>query len=54
MVKGNQHTVIASGLSVPTGIAVGPEGNLFVSVNGYGGPPGAGMVVKIAVPHNDD
>jgi hypothetical protein len=54
MVKGNQHTVIASGLSVPTGIAVGPDGNLFVSVNGYGGPPGAGMVVKIAVPHNDD
>jgi hypothetical protein len=54
MIKGNHRTTVASGLNVPTGIAVGPDGNLFVSVNGYGAPPGAGMVVKIAVPQNDD
>jgi hypothetical protein len=54
MIKGNHRATVASGLNVPTGIAVGPDGNLFVSVNGYGAPPGAGMVVKIAVPQNDD
>jgi hypothetical protein len=54
MIKGNQRTTIASGLTFPTGIAVGPGGNLFVSVNGFGFPPGAGAVVKISVPHNDD
>jgi hypothetical protein len=27
----------------------GPDGNLYASVNGLGGPPGAGQVVRIAV-----
>jgi hypothetical protein len=27
----------------------GPDGNLYVSVNGFGGPPGAGQIVKIAI-----
>ena len=51
-IKGNQRTTVASGLTVPTGIAVGPDENLYVSVNGYGAPAGAGMVVKIVVPHD--
>jgi hypothetical protein len=34
-----------------TGIAVGPDGNLYVSVNGFGGPADAraGQVVRIAL-----
>jgi hypothetical protein len=30
-------------------MAFGPDGNLYVSVNGFGAPPGAGQVVRITV-----
>jgi sugar lactone lactonase YvrE len=39
---------IASGLSVPTGMTIGPDGNLYVSNLGYGAPPGAGTHVRDA------
>jgi 3-deoxy-D-arabino-heptulosonate 7-phosphate (DAHP) synthase len=48
-IQGSHRTLIASGLNFPTGITVGPDGNLYVSVNGLGGPPGAGQIVRIAV-----
>ena len=48
-IKGSHRTLIASGLNFPTAMTVGPDGNLYVSVNGLGGPPGAGQVVRIAV-----
>lgn len=40
---------IASGLMLPTGMTMGPDGALYVSVFGFGGPPGAGAIVRIAL-----
>jgi glucose/arabinose dehydrogenase len=45
-----RKTVIADGLSLPTAMTFGPDGNLYVSVLGFGAPPGAGQVVKVIVP----
>jgi len=45
---------IASGLFLPTGITVGPDGNLYVSNVGFGPPPmGLGQVVKITLSERD-
>jgi hypothetical protein len=42
---------IASGLSLPTAMTFGPDGNLYVSNVGFGPPPvGLGQVVKVVVP----
>jgi hypothetical protein len=38
---------VATGLMFPTGMTAGPDGNLYVSNFGFGGPPGAGQVVKV-------
>ncbi|MEY2412508.1 MAG: hypothetical protein QOD84_1114 [Acidobacteriaceae bacterium] len=47
----NKVTEIATGLVLPTAMTFGPDGNLYVSVVGFGPPPiGLGAVVKIAVP----
>ena len=40
-------STIASGLFLPTAMTFGPDGNLYVSSFGFGGPPGAGMIVRI-------
>ena len=46
-------TEIASGLFLPTGMTLGPDGALYVSNVGFGPPPvGMGQVVKITVPHS--
>jgi sugar lactone lactonase YvrE len=39
--------VVATGLVLPTGMAMGADGLLYVSNYGYGFPPGAGQVVTI-------
>jgi hypothetical protein len=45
---GSKQT-IASGLNLPTAITMGPDGNLYVSDHGFGFPPGAGQIVKVAL-----
>lgn len=47
----HSHTVIASGLFLPTAMTFGPDGNLYVSNVGFGPPPvGLGQILKISVP----
>ncbi len=41
-------TTVASGLTFPTGMTFSPDGKLYVSNSGFGGPtPGAGQIVRI-------
>ena len=43
-------TVIATGLALPTGMTLGPDGNLYVSNFGFGFPAGMGQIVRITLP----
>jgi hypothetical protein len=43
------RTVVVNGLSVPTAMTFGPDGNLYVSNLGFGAPAGAGQVVKVTL-----
>ena len=46
--NGKSRDVIADGLFFPTGMTLGPDGNLYVSNVGFGPPPvGLGQVLKI-------
>jgi len=40
-------TTIATGLTFPTAMTFGPDGNLYVSNNGFGVPDGLGEIVRI-------
>ena len=47
----NKYKEIATGLSLPTAMTFGPDGNLYVSNVGFGPPPiGLGQVLKVTVP----
>jgi len=47
----HSYTVIATGLSLPTAMTFGPDGNLYVSNWGFGPPPvGMGQILKVTVP----
>ena len=47
----NRYKEIATGLSLPTAMTFGPDGNLYVSNWGFGPPPvGMGEVLKVIVP----
>ena len=46
--NGSGWDTIASGLDFPTAMTFGPDGSLYVSNCGFGCPPGAGQIVRIA------
>lgn len=46
--SGSRMTIV-SGLSVPTAMAFGPDHALYISILGYGAPPGAGEIVKVTI-----
>jgi hypothetical protein len=50
--RGTTITTVATGLTVPTGMTVGPDGNLYVSNFGAIPAPttGLGQIVKITIP----
>ncbi len=46
-----KQTVIATGLSFPTAMTIGPDRALYVSNLGFGGPtPGLGQILRITIP----
>ena len=51
-ISGHERTMVASNLNTPTAMTFGPDGNLYVSNNGFGAPAGAGQIVKVAL-HTD-
>jgi hypothetical protein len=52
--EGGELETIAEGLNFPTAMTFGPDGALYVSNNGYGAPPGAGQIVRIVVPDDNE
>jgi hypothetical protein len=42
---------VYAGLTFPTGMAIGPDGSLYVSDHGFAFGPGAGRVLKITLAH---
>jgi hypothetical protein len=53
-IKGGERTVIADHLNFPTAMTFGPQGDLYVSVNGISPTPGTGQVLKIALDHEHE
>jgi len=52
--SGKSETVV-TGLTFPSAMAIGPDGNLYVSNMGFGVPPiGLGQILRITVPHSND
>jgi hypothetical protein len=47
--RSGERETIASGLSFPTGITVGPDDALYVSDHGFGFAPGDGQILRIPV-----
>jgi hypothetical protein len=45
---------VATGLSFPSAMTYGPDGNLYVSNFGFAAPPGAGQIVRIRLRHDHD
>ncbi len=48
---GRVAQTVVSGLTFPTGMAIGRDGAFYVSENGFGFPAGAGKITKITLQH---
>jgi sugar lactone lactonase YvrE len=49
--RSGKTKVVATGLSFPTGMTLGPDGALYVSNVGFAGPmPGLGQILRITIP----
>lgn len=48
-----QKKVVIDSLNFPTGLTLGRDGALYVSNNGFGGPPGSGEILRIKVRNNN-
>jgi hypothetical protein len=47
--------VMAKGLLLPTGMTLGPDGNLYVSAGGFGLPPlELGQILKVELNNDRD
>ena len=44
------QTTIASGLTMPGSMTMGPDGDLYVSNNSFGEAPGSGTIVRVPIP----
>jgi hypothetical protein len=40
---------VVDGLTTPTAMTFGPDGALYISNNGFGAPPGAGQILRVAL-----
>ena len=52
IVRVNRHgppTTVFSGLTLPTGMTVGPDGAFYVSNQGFGFPAGKGQILRIQI-----
>ncbi|MBE3567169.1 MAG: ScyD/ScyE family protein [Thermogemmatispora sp.] len=47
-----RQVLVASGLSFPTAMTFGPDGDLYVSNKGYGYAPGQGEILRIHLPEH--
>jgi len=45
---------VATGLSFPSAMTLGPDGNLYVSNFGFAGPPGSGQILRVNLGHDRD
>lgn len=43
-----KKTIVISGLNLPSGMTMGPDGALYVSVWGFGAPAGMGQILRVS------
>jgi len=50
--RDGQQTTIATGLTMPGGMTMGPDGALYVSNHSFGESPGTGTIVRVPIPRD--
>jgi hypothetical protein len=49
--RSGRQTTVATGLTMPGGMTMGPDGALYVSNFSFGAGPGDGEIVRVPLPH---